>query len=101
MVRVGGNVSTGDPRTSFEIDPKVLFDAQREARKGGPEIIGIWHSHPRGDTAPSAIDRARSVERNWVWLITGFDNGEVITKGYLSGVDDPTEFQELDIDTAR
>lgn len=99
MVRIGDNVSTGDPRTSFEIDPKVLFEAQREARNGGPEIIGIWHSHPVGEPAPSAVDQARSIERNWVWLITGFDHGEPVTKGYLSGANDPTEFERLDIDT--
>lgn len=41
---------------SFEIDPGEIVRAERDARKRGLDLVGFWHSHPRGGTAPSAHD---------------------------------------------
>lgn len=59
------------PRTHFEIDPQALVDAHRAARAGGPEVIGYFHSHPRGPAAPSATDRAEAARDGRVWAIAG------------------------------
>ena len=37
------------PATHFEIDPQALIDAHRASRKGGPQVIGYYHSHPEGN----------------------------------------------------
>lgn len=46
--------------TSYEIAPEELFALFRRMRAGGLEHLGIYHSHPRGENAPSPrdIDRA-------------------------------------------
>ena len=46
--------------TSFEIAPAELFVLFRRLRAEGLEHLGIYHSHPRGENAPSPrdIDRA-------------------------------------------
>lgn len=64
-----------EPLRHFEIDPVVLIAAHRAARKGGPEVIGYWHSHPTGDSRPSATDRALASGDGRVWAIVG--RGEV------------------------
>lgn len=59
------------PETHFEIDPQALVDAHRAARDGGPEVIGYWHSHPRGAPVPSATDRAHATGDGRLWAIVG------------------------------
>jgi proteasome lid subunit RPN8/RPN11 len=60
-----------DRRDRFEIDPQALVDAYRAARAGGPDVIGYYHSHPRGPAEPSAIDSAMAARDGRVWAIIG------------------------------
>ncbi|MEP3050313.1 MAG: M67 family metallopeptidase [Erythrobacter sp.] len=57
------------PSTHFEIDPQALIDAHREARQGGPPIIGYFHSHPVGLAQPSAMDKLMSAGDGMIWAI--------------------------------
>ncbi len=66
-VRACDNVAA-DPSTTFEIDPRVLFAAQRAARTGGPAVIGHYHSHPSGSAVPSKRDE-EAAHGGEVWLI--------------------------------
>jgi proteasome lid subunit RPN8/RPN11 len=58
-----------DPTRTFEIDPAALFGALRDERRGGPKVIGYWHSHPSGDVQPSAVDAAMAAPDGKLWLI--------------------------------
>ena len=60
-------------RHFFEIDPAVLLQAHREARAGGPAILGHYHSHPEGNPTPSPVDAAMAQGTGEVWLIVGSD----------------------------
>lgn len=62
------NVAT-DPTTSFEIDPAALFATLRAERRGGPRILGHYHSHPNGSSTPSAPDAAMTLQPGRLWLI--------------------------------
>jgi len=46
--------------TRFLIDPKDHIDARRQGRARGLEIVGFYHSHPRGAAEPSATDLAEA-----------------------------------------
>lgn len=50
-----------EPARRFTIAPEAMLAADRAARGRGLEIVGIFHSHPRGDAEPSAFD----LERAW------------------------------------
>lgn len=63
------------PERHFEIDPAGLIAAHRSARAGGPQVLGYYHSHPAGSTAPSATDRASASGDGRVWAIIA--GGEV------------------------
>jgi proteasome lid subunit RPN8/RPN11 len=58
-----------DPATHFEIDPQTLIDAHRAARRGGPQVVGYYHSHPNGRAEPSATDVAMAAGDGMVWAI--------------------------------
>jgi proteasome lid subunit RPN8/RPN11 len=63
------------PERFFEIDPQALVDAHRAARRGGPALLGYYHSHPSGRPVPSAVDASHSAGDGLVWAIIG--DGEV------------------------
>jgi proteasome lid subunit RPN8/RPN11 len=46
--------------TAYEIAPEELFRLFREMRERGLEHLGIYHSHPATDNAPSPSDVARA-----------------------------------------
>ncbi len=46
--------------SEFEIAPRDLFRLFREMRAGGWQHLGIYHSHPAGDNAPSRRDIHRA-----------------------------------------
>ena len=45
---------------AFEIAPRELFELMRRLRDKKLQLVGIYHSHPAGDNAPSARDRERA-----------------------------------------
>src|ERR1700751_2315552 len=48
------------PASAYEIAPKELFRIIREIRAAGLELLGIYHSHPKGDNQPSPRDVERA-----------------------------------------
>ena len=42
--------------TAYEIEPAELFSLFRRMREERLEHLGIYHSHPQGENAPSARD---------------------------------------------
>ncbi|WP_374763726.1 M67 family metallopeptidase [Yunchengibacter salinarum] len=91
------NVTAGDPATRFEIDPALHLALQRRARAGGPDLIGVWHSHPAGALRLSEQDRARSVMPGWVWLLSAPDGqGAWHHAAWLAELDGQG-FQPLDL----
>ena len=56
----------------FTITPDALLAAYRWARDRGEQVVGTYHSHPRGSAVPSEVDR----ESAWPgasYLIVGLD----------------------------
>ncbi|BAV63553.1 M67 family metallopeptidase [Sphingobium cloacae] len=67
-IRPAANIAP-DPARHFELDPALLLAAHREARGGGPRIVGHYHSHPGGVAVPSATDAACARPDGSLWLI--------------------------------
>ena len=76
------NVAT-DPKRHFELDPAVLIAAHRAARRGGPQVLGHYHSHPSGVAAPSLTDAASAAPDGSVWLIVAQD----VMTAWIAGSD--------------
>lgn len=66
-------VLASDPER-FELDPGDHVAAEREARRLGLALVGVWHSHPDHPAVPSAADRAAAWER-WSYLILSVGAG--------------------------
>lgn len=48
------------PRTRYTIAPLEFLRVEREARARGLQVVGIFHSHPRGAAELSPFDRERA-----------------------------------------
>lgn len=68
------NVSKEDPHKNFEIDPQFLINMQKDTRDTKFNIMGVWHSHPNGQSAISDRDKERSLYKGWYWLVTATGN---------------------------
>lgn len=59
-----------DPARRFEVPPACLIAAHRQAREGGLQVMGHYHSHPEGDVRPSRCDAEMAARDNGtLWLI--------------------------------
>lgn len=58
------NASTDSKENRFLIAPHEVLQGEREAHRGGLEIIGFYHSHPDAVASPSDCD----LENAWPWL---------------------------------
>ena len=59
--------------TRYRIAPREHIDLRRALRGFSPavEIIGVYHSHPRGTPFPSPTDVADASYRDWLYVIAG------------------------------
>jgi proteasome lid subunit RPN8/RPN11 len=63
--------------TAYEIPPEELFRFFRQMRERGLVHLGIYHSHPLTDNAPSPSDIARAFYPEAAWIILSSRPGEL------------------------
>jgi proteasome lid subunit RPN8/RPN11 len=54
---------------AYEMAPKELFELFRQIRSRGLEHLGIYHSHPNCENAPSPLDIERAFYPESAYLI--------------------------------
>jgi len=58
-----------DPDRFYELDPAEAVAAIEDAEDRGRDVIGFYHSHPRGPAEPSETDRDRATWTDSVYAI--------------------------------
>jgi proteasome lid subunit RPN8/RPN11 len=69
------NTRTDSPHSRYQIEPRELVRAQRQARERGLDIVGFYHSHPDHPALWSPTDLA---EAHWIgcsYVITTVERG--------------------------
>ncbi len=77
-VEPSANVSEGDKRSTFEVDPALRLRLQKDLRGGPERVIGLFHSHPDSAAQPSATDLGAAWEPDLVWLVTSVIDGQAV-----------------------
>jgi proteasome lid subunit RPN8/RPN11 len=75
-IRPAPNVAE-DTSVRFEIDPVILLATHREARANRTSVVGHYHSHPNGSSAPSVADATDAGADGLLWLIVGHDDARL------------------------
>jgi len=74
---------TANPELGYEAAPEDLFNAQRQMRDRGEELLAIYHSHPRAaDPSPSATDVRLAYYPSATYLIIGLGGTEAALKAF-------------------
>lgn len=94
-VRPCRNLLAGERTDRFEIDPQDRFDAMRQARSMGREIVGHYHSHPGTGPQPSETDQRMIYEPELVWLIVGVAGGKAGDINAFQPLADASGFRPL------
>ncbi|MGE3276227.1 MAG: Mov34/MPN/PAD-1 family protein [Vicinamibacterales bacterium] len=69
------------PRRRYLIDPSDHFAAIKRAREAGLQVVGAYHSHPRGSAVPSATDAAEGFA-DFLFVIVGLGGREPDVRGW-------------------
>jgi proteasome lid subunit RPN8/RPN11 len=57
------------PGRRYLVAPEDHFAAIRAGRAEGLDVVGAYHSHPRGPAEPSETDRAEADGTDWLHVI--------------------------------
>ncbi|QSX00360.1 desampylase [Haloterrigena alkaliphila] len=76
------------PRTRYRIDPEEQLAIFERLEARGEEIVGFYHSHPRGPAQPSATDEAQATWPDRSSLIVSLEPLEVSSWRWREDGDD-------------
>src|SRR5262249_19792010 len=63
-------------------EPKSMFEAVRDMRQRGLEIVAIYHSHPSSAPIPSRTDLARNYSEDVMNLIISLESRNPLLRGW-------------------
>lgn len=78
--------TAAEPERRFELDPATLLAAHREARSGGLQVLGHYHSHPGGTVEPSACDAEMAAPDGALWVICSPDGRHALWRAGEAGL---------------
>lgn len=53
----------------YELDPRAMLKADREAEAAGSQIVGVYHSHTHTDAKPSPTDIGQAPDPDWHYVL--------------------------------
>ncbi len=82
VVRVVPTANAEASSTRYAIPAEQHFSVLRLARAEGLDVVGAYHSHPRGTPVPSPTDLAEAFP-NFVFVIAGLAPGPQVRAWHL------------------
>ena len=65
------------PGTRYELDPAEQVAAMDELESEGDDVVGFYHSHPRGPAGPSATDERLATWPGYLYCIVSLPDESV------------------------
>lgn len=66
----------------YEVDPRDLLAADRDAERQGLEIMGVFHSHTHTGAYPSPTDIAQAPDPGWHYLLVSLQHSPPAMRSY-------------------
>ncbi|HUY57232.1 MAG TPA: M67 family metallopeptidase [Candidatus Micrarchaeaceae archaeon] len=92
----GHNLVEDRRRDRYELDPRDIIQAEREARRTGQEVIGFYHTHPDHPARPSQFDTDRAWP-GYHYVVISVAEGHLAeaTAWRLVEGEEPNRFEEV------
>jgi proteasome lid subunit RPN8/RPN11 len=71
------------PTTRFLVHPQDHFEALRQARRQGLDVVGFYHSHPRSPAVPSERDVLEASYPDYLYLLVSLAHDPPDVRLYL------------------
>jgi proteasome lid subunit RPN8/RPN11 len=59
----------------YRLDPRDHIRIRRDLRGSRHDVVGVYHSHPRGPEQPSPTDVGRAYYHQWIYAIVSLRGG--------------------------
>ncbi len=79
----------------FSMDPREQFQAIRDMRQKGLQMIGNWHSHPESPSRPSGEDKRLAYDSKIRYLILSLECREKPVLNAFAIVDGEVSKEEI------
>jgi proteasome lid subunit RPN8/RPN11 len=87
VVRCYPLINAAASPVEYESEPRSMFEAYRDMRRAGLEIVAVYHSHPTAPAVPSRTDLARNYSDRVVNLIISLQNAQPEVRGWWLSAD--------------
>ena len=75
LVPIANSFEDEEQYHRYLITPADMFRAEREARRRGLDVVGVFHSHPNAPARPSEYDRDHAAWTTWSYVIVSVNQG--------------------------
>ncbi|MEO8288413.1 MAG: M67 family metallopeptidase [Chloroflexota bacterium] len=75
-MRIENSFEADEQYHRFLITPDDMFRAERQARREGLDVLGVYHSHPNEEARPSEYDRDHAAWTGWSYIIVSVRQGK-------------------------
>ncbi|MDQ1375262.1 MAG: [CysO sulfur-carrier protein]-S-L-cysteine hydrolase [Actinomycetota bacterium] len=66
----------------YEVDPRDLLRADRDAEARGLQLAGVFHSHTHTDAYPSPTDVAQAPDPEWHYVLVSLKDLVPVVRSY-------------------
>ena len=66
----------------YEVDPRDLLRADRDAEARGLQLIGVFHSHTHTEAYPSPTDVAQAPDPDWHYVLVSLKDLVPVVRSY-------------------
>jgi proteasome lid subunit RPN8/RPN11 len=81
----------------YEVDPRDMLRADREAEAAGVQLIGVFHSHTHTDAKPSPTDIAQAPDPGWHYVLVSLRDVSPSVRSWTirdgQAVEEPVDLQ--------
>jgi proteasome lid subunit RPN8/RPN11 len=90
--------AAAEPETAYRIDPAALAAAVEAIEAAGDEVVGFYHSHPRGPPAPSDRDRAEAAWADHSYLLVALGGEHPVVSSWRHRAPDRFEPERVRVE---
>jgi proteasome lid subunit RPN8/RPN11 len=77
--------AAAEPQHRYELDPAEQLELMRDLEADGDEVVGFYHSHPRGPPEPSDVDADEATWAGYSYVIVSLHGDPVLTSWRWTG----------------